>query len=142
MRRSLRTIAGFLIAPLVVPVVMASVVFLFVKGDLSGALFAAAVSAAFAFTGMGVIGLPAYLLLPKRGPQSFFTAALVGLLAGIITIFMSVALYEHDGGSFWNTLQFVVSLRSNWIGAIVPAGFGILVGMVFWLIARPDRMSR
>lgn len=135
-----RVIAAFLIAPAIVPIVTATSLMLD-TGSVGGALIAVVFSAAPAYAAMGVIGLPAYLLLPKRGPWSFVIAVIVGCLAGIVAAFTIMVLLDHDGGTWRGTILFVVSLRSNWIGTIIPAGFGILVGALFWFIARPDRLN-
>ena len=136
MRRRLRVIAGFLIAPAIVPV--ATMIF-FLVVDQKFVLPSGFISAFFAYAGMGVFGLPAYLLLSKRGIFSLPIATVVGSIAGPITWYAFMVMF---GLSLGNSLSDVSSNLSDAIvhvWAIVTGAFGIAVGIAFWFIARPDR---
>lgn len=132
----MRHAMAFLSAPLWVPLI----VVLVASGiptpsgmpSASGLMVFAVVSAFFAYLGMVVIGIPAYLFLRWRRWTSLWPAAVVGFVAGFV---MALGLVGSWGG--W-TAALDPSANDLFAG-LVSALVGVLVAATAWLIIRPDR---
>ena len=144
-----RVIAGFLIAPLIPGAIMLSfAVFApLLRGEtpelvhLGGPLVAgtiAFVTIAFYAAAM-VIGLPS-LLWWKRRVRLIPTAAFgaVGGAVGLPVVFFLMAITGNMGMA--DALHATTSSYEFMFWWLGPVG-GLLIAVVFWLIARPDRLA-
>ena len=135
---------AFLYAPLWVPLI----VVLVASGmpgpgtpQASGLLIIAVVAAFFAYVGMVVIGIPAYLFLRWRQWTSLWPAAAVGFIGGFaMATLVGLALVGFWSG--WTTAVRKVVLHpsaNDLLAGLVSSLVGALVAATAWLIIRPDR---
>ena len=139
---NVRTPIAFLVAPSVVPLIVA--VFVPAGGPKDTA--AAAVVAASAFVsyfGAFIFGVPTYLFLRARQLTAFWIAPVAGFIAGAMMLFVFLALFGlslSNGSSAVGSALADPNLLSNALKVTGP--LGALVGTILWLIARPDRRTR
>jgi hypothetical protein len=117
----LRTILGFLLAPLMVPLLYLAAAAAF-GGFLSFDLAVLAGEIAYLAALLG--GLPLHVALMKLGWASLHDYMVFGFLLGAASVLVS----EHAPVEFTALMQ-----------AGLAALAGMIAGGVFWLIARPDR---
>ena len=102
--------------------------------------FAAIVSIITSYSGALVIGLPAYLILLWRRSTGFAIAPLVGFSVGVVTGLLVIAIaFPHP---LQAVVQEVETARREPIliaTMVWPGWIVAIVGITFWLIARPDR---
>ena len=134
-----RTLIALFIAPLVVPILL----FPYLRGLLTTNFwlaFGLLVSVIFAYIGVVLLGIPAYLFLRARGWTSFWVAPFLGFAVGAVMwlVFSAVFALALDQG--------IAGVRSSLSdpgtlsGVLWPGGIvGAAVGVAFWLIARPGR---
>lgn len=137
-----RTTIAFLVAPLAAPVLM--VPYLYFAGATPELfVFAIQISFVFSYGGSFTIGLPAYLFFRSRGSTSYWMALLVGFLAGATTWLIFSIVFALLLGNGMRGVELALTDLSTLRGAIWPGGLaGACVGLVFWLIARPDRHNQ
>jgi hypothetical protein len=132
--RAYRTVAGFVVAPMMPALILAAVV-LAAGGDsqtLGYAAFAGYVSYPFAL----LVGLPAFLVMRRRGWDGWRAYALAGLGLGIVFLALFAALVAFDGekaNSAWLALLANLAFLLPFVLACALAA-----SMVFWLVVRPD----
>lgn len=132
--RAYRTVAGFLVAPMMPGLILAAVV-LAVGGDsqtLDYAAFASYVSYPFAL----LVGLPSFLLMRRRRWDGWRAYAVAGLVLAFIFVVLFAALVGVDGekaGSAWMALLANLAFFLPFVLACALAS-----SMVFWLVVRPD----
>jgi hypothetical protein len=98
------------------------------------------IAAITAYLGTAIFGIPAYLLLRARGITSIWVAVIFGLLIGVVTWFLLAIAFPLSLGQGVPGVKAGFMLPSVYWGALVPAGvLGMIVGALFWFIARPDR---
>jgi hypothetical protein len=86
------------------------------------------------YAGELVIGLPAHKLLKRFGRRGFLTYVLLGFCAAAVP-FLGWSLYR-------SVVALHYSLGELFFVTWYPGCLGALVGLVFWLVARPDRSDR
>lgn len=131
---TMRTLIAFLVAPLVVPLIMAVYAMYMVHVEINrpgwhtldtGAVLQAIAWVAFfpaiyAYVGVILFGVPAYRFLTARKLTAFWIAPVVGFLSG------GTVMLPMFGA----------------IPAVLIGGpLGAVVGTVLWLIDRPDRRT-
>ncbi len=129
-----RTVAGFVVAPMMPALILAGVV-LAAGGDaqtLGYAAFAGYISYPFAL----LIGLPSYLVMRRRRWDGLRAYLLLGLALGalFVALFAGVAGFEGDAAdSAW------LNLLAN-LAFLLPFVLVCAVAstLAFWLIVRPD----
>lgn len=136
MQRSLRTVAGFLIAPLV-PSLIAAVGALFTDGPSAAALFFV-VGVLFGYPVALMVGVPLHLIFAIRNWTGLSAYVIAGLLLGLLSYGSSFLAAIVFGGETIAELRYTFSPGLALIAAIA----GLLAAVSFWLIARPDRVLR
>lgn len=128
--RAYRTVAGFVVAPMMPALILAGVV-LAAGGDsqtLGYAAFAGYVSYPFAL----LVGLPAFLVMRRRRWDGWRAYAVAGLGLGIVFLTLFAALVAFDGEK----------AESAWLALLANLAFvlacALAASMVFWLVVRPD----
>ncbi|MBU8876532.1 hypothetical protein KQ910_22355 [Reyranella sp. MMS21-HV4-11] len=132
--RAYRTVAGFVVAPMMPALILAGVV-LAAGGDsqtLGYAAFAGYVSYPFAL----LVGLPAFLVMRRRRWDGRRAYAVAGLGLGIVFLTLFAALVAFDGEK----------AESAWLALLANLAFllpfvlacALAASMVFWLVVRPD----
>jgi hypothetical protein len=141
-----RTILGFAVAPLAVPV---AVILSFLGGYLmktgwfrdkpfsvvaEGAAGFAMVACLVAYAAAGLVGIPAYLIARKRGWLSFAQSAAIGSVVAVLPLVLLFAVWivEEPGLVKSAFLQGV-----TWI--FLFAMCGASTGAAFWFIALRRR---
>jgi hypothetical protein len=157
-----RAIAGFILAPLVVAVVIACIVFVLAAvsepGGLGRASFASATALGIA-AGVGwafalIFGVPAYLLLKRlRVVSPWPTIAVAALIGALFPWLSHWHRLDPSSSVSINGCEIVArgvttacGYRHLAQGTILPALVGAAAGLVFWLIyaggwrlrSRPD----
>jgi hypothetical protein len=132
--RAYRTVAGFVIAPMMPALILAGVV-LAAGGDsqtLGYAAFAGYVSYPFAL----LVGLPSYLLMRRKRWDGLRAYVLAGLALGLVflAVFAGLAGLEGEAANpAW------LNLLAN-LAFLLPfvLACSLVSTAVFWFIARPD----
>lgn len=119
-----RTWIAFMVAPLVVPF-MVMVYFGSFGPALPLWLFIGFISSFYTYAGVFILGAPIYLLLRACKLTAVWIAPVAGALVGGVVVGGLVAVEKG--------LMYGVHL-----GEMIGAPSGAMVGLVFWLIARPD----
>ena len=134
---------ALLYAPLWVPLIVVIVASGMGPGppQASGLMMIAVIAAFFAYVGMVVIGIPAYLFLRWRKWTSLWPAAAVGFVAGFaMANVVGLAIVGFWGGWTSAVRKVVLDPSANdLIAELVSALVGVLVAVTAWLIIRPDR---
>ena len=132
--RAYRTVAGFVVAPMMPALVLAGVV-LAAGGDsqtLGYAAFAGYVSYPFAL----LVGLPSFLVMRRKRWDGWRAYAVAGLVLGLVFLALFAALVAFDGEK----------AESAWLALLANLAFllpfvlacALAASMVFWLVVRPD----
>lgn len=135
----IRSLMAFLIAPLIAPFLM-----FFWARDLNPTghwlAFTLVVIAIVTYVGVGLFGIPAYLLLRARKWTRFWLAPVLGFAFGaVIWLAFGVVFGLLLGHSLAAAVSFTADAKYL-AGVFWPGGVaGVAVGATFWLIARPDR---
>ena len=129
-----RTVAGFVVAPMMPALVLAGVV-LAAGGDsqtLGYAVFAGYISCPFAL----LVGLPAFLFMRRKRWDGLRAYALAGLALGLTFVVLFAGLAGFDGDAAdpaWLNLLANLAFMLPFVLACA-----VVSSVVFWLIARPD----
>jgi|GEM_PF-2343656 len=132
--RAYRTVAGFVVAPMIPALILAGVV-LAAGGDsqtLGYAAFAGYVSYPFAL----LVGLPSFLVMRRKRWDGWRAYAVAGLVLGLVFLALFAALVGVDGekaNSAWLALLANLAFLLPFVLACALAS-----SMVFWLVVRPD----
>jgi len=132
--RAYRTVAGFVVAPMMPALILAAVV-LAAGGDsqtLGYAAFAGYVSYPFAL----LVGLPSFLVMRRKRWDGWRAYAVAGLVLGLVFLAVFAALVGADGekaNSAWLALLANLAFLFPFVLACALAS-----SMVFWLVVRPD----
>jgi len=132
-----RTFIAFLIAPLVIPAIV--VPYFAPTSQSVGAIVSIALI--FSYLGTVVFGIPLYFLFRSLGWVSIWHSVVTGIIGGWLlwSIFwMLFALsFGYDAKSATELVRGTLSDAKLYVW---PSGVaGAVYGLVFWLIARPDR---
>jgi hypothetical protein len=140
-----------LVAPLCVPFIAAPYFSFTMHGafalyDPVGALLATVVSTAFGYLGMFSMVLPSYRYLTEKGLTGIWVSVLCGFVAaeitaGVLVLVLGVLLGARSQSTVALIFRGVTNVQ-NLPGIAIIGVLGMMVGAVFWLIARPDRSSR
>ena len=130
-----RTLIAFVVAPLCVPIILLLASGERVLIELPVAPFVAIAASYFA---MFAFGAPAFGLLKARGQTGVWASVISGLSIGLIVwnvfwILIGLLLGE--------TVSVAISIlvRMPFRELVVAGLAGACAGLVFWVIARPDR---
>jgi hypothetical protein len=134
---NVRTPIAFLVAPFVVPLIVAVYVSAGGPQD-SAAAIAVAVSAFVSYFGAFIFGVPTYLVLRSQQLTAFWIAPVAGFIAGVMMLFVFFALLGLSLGN-WGSGPGPADPSLSSIALKVTGPLGALVGTILWLIARPDR---
>ena len=132
--RAYRTVAGFMVAPMMPALVLAGVV-IATGGDsqtLGYAAFAGYISYPFAL----LVGLPSFLLMRRKRWDGLRAYALAGLALGLgfLVVFAGLAGFEGDAADpAWLNLLANLAFMLPFVLACA-----VVSAVVFWLIVRPD----
>ncbi len=134
-----RSIIAVVIAPLAAPVLLFPHLHSLVTAT-SWFVFSLIICTMMAYVGMLIFGIPGYLLLRARNWTAIWIAPLLGLIVGAAMFVVTMALFGLLLGEgvtgIWQSLREIQTLK----GTIWPGGItGAVVGLVFWIIARPNR---
>ena len=139
---NVRTPIAFLVAPFVVPLIVAVYVPAGGPQDTAAAAVVA-VSAFVSYFGAFIFGVPTYLFLRARQLTAFWIAPVAGFIAGAMMLYVFLALFGLSLGNRSSAVGSALAdpnLSSNALKVTGP--LGALVGTILWLIARPDRRRR
>jgi hypothetical protein len=139
-----RPAIAFIVAPLLVPLAMATyysyAVFPYPEQRNVVALLAAA-GAISSYGSIFALGLPAFIILRSRSLTGWWIFAVLGVVFGLATwliLLVSIFLYRD-----WNIEGLIhelhVILAVERLSLLRPGLLGAAVGLTHWLIARPDQ---
>src|SRR5262245_18094011 len=141
-----RHVAAFVLAPLIVPLLMSALAIPILREEPSLYWRVLIIAATVSYTGLILVGAPAYVGFRSVGWTAFWIAPLVGFVVGVIIAIGLIALFLAAARS--GTLNYIlgtnVEISSTtdegppW-ALIVPGVIGAVVGTALWLIGRPDR---
>jgi len=135
MRKSARTIAGFILAPMV-PGVVATLLSPVSIGEPYWTIYLF-LSAVLGYPVAIVLGIPIHLVLARCRWQSLPVYLAFGPLMGCgAMLVLPTGTYLRGGASGIDLAAF--ALPQFWVAMI----FATIATVSFWLIARPDRPSR
>jgi len=127
--RSARLLAAFLVTPLVPPVLA------FLISNSRDGVWVAKFALPFSIVTTLVVALPLHILFSKLEWASVWAYMLIGACCGLVAVVFIFA------GTVMNA--FAAHVPGPWASiAVLSIVFGVLgslSGLVFWLVARPDR---
>jgi hypothetical protein len=130
-----RTPVAFIVSPLAVPLVIAWLLRSSL-GDVFSTV-AMVVGMFMAYVGGFALGLPIYRYLQAREAMTFWLAPIIGFTIGVI---MTYVVYLIVGLPFPGAILADDSaVRDAYRLGGIP---GAIVGVLIWLIGRPDRSKR
>jgi hypothetical protein len=133
-----RTVLAFIAAPLIVPIIL--VPYFAAKAPNIGVLFPLIMSTFVSYIGVFMFGLPAYLLLRTNHLTSFLISIPLGFAIGGVMLFISNAILALLLDQGISGIREALANTGTLSYVLWPFGpLGALVGIVLWLIARPDR---
>ena len=131
-----RELIAFLIAAVAVPIFLTAVSFGGMPKSPSGAIFLAA-SFFVSFCAVFLLGLPTCYFLQDKKWTAFWIAPLAGFAVAAAAWYALTVLLGMVFASDRLSVLIDISLLQ---GALWPIGpVGAVVGVLVWLIARPDR---
>jgi hypothetical protein len=132
-----RTLIAFLVAPLVIAAIVVPYFAVATTSQWVGAI--ALITLIFSYLGTLVFGIPVYLLFRSQGWVSIWatvaTAIIGGWLLWWIFLMLFAASFGYDGKSASELVRKTFSDTMFFPSGVAGAAYGL----VFWLIARPDR---
>jgi hypothetical protein len=138
-----RAILAFLVAGFAVPILVAACFSIESTPTYRDYVLIIVVSVLISFCGILFLGVPAYSFLRARNLTAFWIAPLAGFIVATVAWYvfnLLLGLALTSGG-----LSIVLSRlfdRFPLDGVLWPAGpIGAFVGILVWLIARPDRLT-
>jgi hypothetical protein len=134
-----RGIIAFFIAPLAAPLV----VYLVAQADNSPTTLFVGIALTVSYIGTVAFGLPLYRLLQKERLTHFGLAALGGFVIGLATMYLVDALFMAGLGHGPAYIAAQLGRSDVFTWDVRFGGLsGLAVGVVLWLIARPDRQPQ
>jgi hypothetical protein len=142
----LRTILGFLIAPLS-PGLLAVILAAPFRAEtavsgprgFSEAVWIIGLSAVLGYPIAVVFGVPLYVFFRSRGWNGLLVYTATGALLGLVIYLIYVLLAEYSSNGLWG----LATKFSNTALVQIPLVMicGAVAALFFWLIARPDRSA-
>ena len=136
-----RSILAFLVAGLTAPVLVAAWFASGAAPKFSDYVLILGVGTIISFGGILLLGVPAYSFLRARNWTAFWIAPLVGFIVATVAwyVFNFLLGLTLTSGKLSIVLPRLFD-RFPLDGVLWPAGpIGAFVGILVWLIARPDR---
>ena len=132
--RAYRTVAGFLVAPMMPAVILAGVVL--AAGGNAQTLGYAAFASYIAYPFALLVGLPAFLVMRRKGWDGWRAYAVAGVALGLVflVLFAGLAGFEGDAANPAG-LNLLANLAFLLPFVLVCA---LSSAMGFWWVARPD----
>lgn len=132
-KHAARTIAGFLISP-AVPALMMYLLALISSSKHWEVLWLTNIVLIPGYIAALLFGIPAYLILKKKGKKELLHFSAAGAFVGFMTyaLFFWPAVIE---GIFYGKAHAVGVLRNTAGYSIVGTVSGLIAGIVFWFIA-------
>lgn len=130
---------AFLAAPLAVPLFF--LVWL-LPGDFPARwqLTMVIIAAIFAYGGTLLFGVPAYFFLKAQNLTAIWVAMVAGFGIGALTWLVFMVLFPLSLDEGWSGVALGFSSLHTAKDIAWPGGvLGMVVGILFWVIARPDR---
>ncbi len=132
-----RAAIAFLIAPVVVPILMARWLYVTMSGP-DWFMISLIITTITAYTGALVFGLPTYLWLRRRKWTAFWLAPVAGFVVGGLTWCAIAALFGWSPGNL-SDVDSVLKNMTDLREVLWPFGpLGAVVGCLLWIIGRPD----
>jgi|SRR5882757_2816605 uncharacterized membrane protein len=137
-----RPILAFLVAGLAVPILVAAHFSTVGAPKFRDYVLIVVVSTIISFCGVVFLGVPAYRFLRAKNWTAFWIAPLVGFIVATVAWYVFNLLF---GLAFSRSWSYVLSRLVDPFpigGVLWPVGpIGAFVGILVWLIARPDRST-
>jgi hypothetical protein len=134
----LRTVLGFLVAPISPGLMIVVLGAVFAFGKSSEGIWIIKLSAMLGYPIAVVLGVPLYFFFRSRGWNGLLVYTMAGALLGVLIYLITIPL----GGYSSNGLPGLSERFSNTALVYIPLGMicGAVAALSFWLIARPDRI--
>jgi uncharacterized membrane protein YeaQ/YmgE (transglycosylase-associated protein family) len=127
MSQTTRALGGFFVAP-AFPGALVYLYNFFWKGYGDAAVVGPFILVLFGYAAALVLGVPAHLILHRKGIHSPFVYGLLGALIGPV-FFVTFEVLTAYPGTLWITLQY------SYGAAFVAAAYSSLAAIAFWAIA-------
>jgi len=135
-----RTETAFLVAPLVAPAIF--VPYFATDWSLRWVAAIAIIGTIFSYLGAFAVGIPIYRYLRSNGWVSLWQSIGAGVVAGcFLWVVFMVLLGSGLGTDFSRAVDGAVASLGDIKFAWRPCVAGAAYGLIFWLIARPDRTA-
>jgi hypothetical protein len=135
-----RSVLAFVIAPLAALLILLPYIRSLTTTSSSSS-FALVISAVMTYGGAIIFGLPIYLFLRAHHWAKFWIAPIVGFIVGAATWLTFSILFVLSLGEGMFGVRLVLSDVNILRGVVWPGGLtGVSIGILFWLIARPDKL--
>ncbi len=133
----LRTILGFLVAPVSPGLLIVILAAVFGFGKSGEGIWIIKLSGMLGYPIAIVLGVPLYIFFRTRSWNGLLIYIMAGALLGV----MIYLIYIPLGGYSSNGLSGLFERFSNTALVSIPLGMicGAVAALSFWLIARPDR---
>jgi hypothetical protein len=132
---------AFLVAPLTVPVLGLPYVLSLMTGT-TWIVLGIVVATILAYVGVLVIGAPLLMFLWGRQRTALWVTSVAGGVGGMLTWTIFGALFPLLLDQGFSGVRRALTVSNMLNGVIWPGGvLGVVVGIVLWLIARPDKES-
>lgn len=87
-----------------------------------------------------MIGLPTYLIFLWRRSTGFAIAPAIGFAVGLVTWLLVIAIaFPQPVQAVAQAVETALPVPILVVTLVWPGWVGAIVGITFWLIARPDR---
>jgi hypothetical protein len=136
-----RPIIAFLVAPLAAPVLLIPYIRSMTTTS-TWLVFALIISTVMAYAGVFIFGLPAYFFLRTRSWTALWVAPLFGFAIGAVmwVVFSAIFALVLDEGI--SGVRLALTDPATLRGVMWPGGvIGAVIGIILWLIARPDQQT-
>ena len=135
-----RSTIAFLTAPLAVPLLLLPLL-LFVHLAPGWILAATIIAALVSYTGTLILGIPIYMALRACGLTHVWIAGVVGFAIGAAMWLVFSVLFVLSLGQGMAGVQLALTDMQSLTGILWGGVLGMIVGVLFWLIARPDKQA-
>jgi hypothetical protein len=136
----IRLVMAFFGAPMTVPVSLLFLLLFTGQAAGSAAIGIVVVSAFVSYAGTFALGVPTYRVLRKRGQTASWIAIAAGFLIGVVTCVAFGVLFALSLDEGMQGVRIALTNPKTLAGDAGYGGpLGAISGLVFWLIARPDR---
>jgi len=137
-----RSIIAFLVAPLTVPVLLLPYIRA-LSNTFGISVFALEIATVMAYAGAILFGVPAYSFLRARDWTAPWIALIFGFAIGAAMWVVFMVIFALSLGEGASGVLLALTNLGTLKGAVWPGGItGAVTGIIFWMIARPDRQKR